>query len=77
LKRQQNLLGRNQKKVLMDVARRALASLLPYPQHSTLVDFSDSELIYSITWGARRPGLILGTQMVSFGCLKLPKPDNG
>jgi len=56
-----------------------LALHLPCPQHSTLVDFSDSELIASITWGARRPGLILilGTQMVSFGCLKLPMPDNG
>jgi hypothetical protein len=63
--------------VLMYVARRALAAHLPCPQHPTLVDFSDSELIYSITWGARRPGLILGTQMVSFGCLKLPNPDNG
>jgi hypothetical protein len=54
-----------------------LALHLPCPQHSTLVDLSDSELIASITWGARRPGLILGTQMVSFGCLKLPMPDNG
>lgn len=48
-----------------NVARNALASYLACPQHATLVDFSDSELIASITWGARRPGLILGTQMVS------------
>jgi hypothetical protein len=43
------------------VARNALASHLPCPQHSTLLDFSDSELIASTTWGARRPGLILGS----------------